>query len=142
MPEAQLTGRTVTMHNTEGSHTYPTAIVQIQLDGQDYEQEVAVASQLPEDVLLGTDVPLIKHFIKSLTADERQEVLEELTTEPEGEKSLVMTTRSRSKEETVSGGLLTPPRCQTPESRVVPSELVMTCSPESAMETSTTRGRV
>lgn len=131
------------MRNTEGSHTYPTAMVQIQLDGQDYEREVAVASQLPEDVLLGTDVPLTKHFIKSLTADERQEALEELTTELEGEKSLVMTTRSRSKGETVFDGpegetTHTPTVSDTRVDRVLPNELVTTCSPESAIESGTT----
>ena len=57
--DAQLTGRQVTLRNTEGPHTYPTAVVTIDLDGQSYKREVAVSSQLPEDVLLGTDVPIL-----------------------------------------------------------------------------------
>ena len=71
--EAQMTGCTVTMRNTEGQQRYPTAVVQIQLDGQAYTREVAVASRLPEDVLLGTDVPLTHHLLLSVDKGERQE---------------------------------------------------------------------
>ena len=69
--EAQTTGHTVTMRNTEGQQRYPTAVMQIQLDGQAYTREVAVASRLPEDVLLGMDVPLTHHFLLSLDKGER-----------------------------------------------------------------------
>ena len=90
--------------------------MQIQLDGQDYEWEVAVANQLPEDVLLGTNIPLTKHFIKSLNAEERQEALQELTKELEGEKSLVMMLRSRSKEGTIANS----PEGETTHTLIVP----------------------
>ena len=58
MPKAADTGRTVSMRNTTGTQSYPTAIVTIELDGHHYEKEVAVSEQLKEDALLGMDVPL------------------------------------------------------------------------------------
>ena len=110
--DVQLTGRQVTLRNTKGPHTYPTAMVTIELDGWSYQREVAVSPQLPEDVLLGTDVPLLRHILKSLTKEEKQEALsalqeelgggdQELATEPDKpppsaeEVSYVMTTRAQ-----------------------------------------------
>ena len=97
--EAQTTGHTVTMRNTEGQQRYPTAVVQIQLDGQAYTctREVAVASRLPEDILLETDVPLTCHLLLSLDKGEHQEARELLEALSE-EKSLVAVTRAQAKQ--------------------------------------------
>ena len=98
--EAQTIGRTVMMRNTEGQQRYPTAVMQIQLDGQAYTREVAVASRLPEDVLhvLGTDVPLTHHFLLSLDKGERQEA-RELLEALSKERSLVAVTRAQAKQQ-------------------------------------------
>ena len=42
---------------------YPVARVRIILDSNKYDREVAVAADLPEDVLLGVDVPLVRHIL-------------------------------------------------------------------------------
>ena len=88
----------MTMRNTEGQQSYPTAMVQIQLDGQTYTREVAVAPRLPEDVLLGTDISLTRHLILSLNQEEHQEAKELLKTLDE-EKSLVMVTRAQARQQ-------------------------------------------
>ena len=62
------------MRNITGTHLYPTAVVTIELDGQHYEQEVAVSNQSAEDALLGVDVSMWPHFIKSLSEEEMAQV--------------------------------------------------------------------
>ena len=58
------------MWNTTGTQTYPMAVVTIDLDGHHYEKEVGVSGQLREDDLLGMDVSLWPHLIKSLNPEE------------------------------------------------------------------------
>ena len=96
--EAQTTGHTVMMRNTEEQQRYPIAVMQIQMDGQVYTRELAVASRLPEDVLLGTDVPLTHHFLLSLDKGECQEA-RELLEALSKEKSLVAVTRAQAKQQ-------------------------------------------
>ena len=74
VPVAADTGNTVSMRNITGTHLYPTAVVTIELDGQHYEQEVAVSNQLAKDALLGVDVSLWLHLIKSLLNEEMAQV--------------------------------------------------------------------
>lgn len=62
------------MRNTTGTQCYPTAVVRIDLDDRTYEKEVAIAEQLKEDALLGMDVPLWPHIIKSLKQEELQQI--------------------------------------------------------------------
>ena len=54
------------------------ARVKIVLDGEKYNKEVAVAADLPEDVLLGIDVPLVRHILPRLSEEEQLEVLKTL----------------------------------------------------------------
>ena len=74
VPVAADTGNTVSMGNTTGTHFYLAAVVIIELDGQHYEQEVAVSNQLAEDALLGVDVSLWPHLIKSFNEEEMARV--------------------------------------------------------------------
>ena len=65
----------IELRSTNGQKTkYPVARVKIVLDGK----EVAVAADLPEDVLLGVDVPLVRHILPRLSEEEQQESLKTL----------------------------------------------------------------
>ena len=69
--EAMKTGETVELWSANGQTArYPVARVTIKLDGEEYVLEVAVASDLPEDVLLGVDAPLMKHLAKCVGSQE------------------------------------------------------------------------
>ena len=96
VPETANTGRVVTMRNTTGTQTYPTAIVKIELDNHCYEKEVAISEQLMEDALLGTDVPLWPHLIKSLSPAEVAQVRELVQQE---ETTYAVTTRAQAQQE-------------------------------------------
>ena len=83
--------------------SYPFAKVTIELDGEFYEGEVAVAVDLPEEVLLGVDVPLMKHIARHLRKSEQQELLEVLQSQRQQKiKSLAVVTpfQARKKVET------------------------------------------
>ena len=54
---------------------YLVAKVKIVLDREKYNREVAVAADLPQDVLLGVDVPLVQHILPRLNKEEQQEAL-------------------------------------------------------------------
>ena len=43
------------------------ARVKIVLDREEYDRELAVAADLPEDMLLGVDVPLVWHILPRLS---------------------------------------------------------------------------
>ena len=63
--EIMETGKTVTLWSANGHQaTYPIARVQIEVNRVIYNVEAAVTSDLSEDVLLGVNVPLMKHFAK------------------------------------------------------------------------------
>ena len=96
VPETANTGRVVMMRNTTGTQTYPTAIVKIELDNHCYEKEVAISEQLMEDALLGTDVPLWPHLIKSLSPAEVTQVRELVQQE---ETTYAVTTRAQAQQE-------------------------------------------
>ena len=58
--------------NANGQKTkYPVARVKIVLDGKEYNREIAVAADLSEDVLLGVDVPLVRHILPQLSEEEQ-----------------------------------------------------------------------
>ena len=67
--------------------TFPIARVQIKVDGEIYNVEAAVTLHLPEDMLLGMDVPLMKHIARRLREDEK-ELLAELQVQSRGASSL------------------------------------------------------
>ena len=71
MSEAMKCQRTKTI--------YPVAKVKIALDGKEYIRHVAVAADLPEDVLLKVDMALGKHIVLKLSTEEQQEALKVLT---------------------------------------------------------------
>ena len=71
--------RSVEMRNTTGTQTYPT----IELDGLNHIKEVAV-SDLLEDALLGTNVSLWPHLVKSLDIKERERIKEMIDNETVG----------------------------------------------------------
>ena len=52
------------------------ARVEIEIDGEQYVREVAVSDKLQEDALLGADIPLWVHFLKSLKPEEMAGVKE------------------------------------------------------------------
>ena len=62
--EAMKMGGFIELWSANGQKTkYPVVRVKIVLDGEEYNREVAVAAKLPEDVLLGVDVPLVWHIL-------------------------------------------------------------------------------
>ena len=76
VPQVSNTGRWVSMCNTTGTQRYPVARVEIEIDGEQYVGEVAVSDKLQEDALLGADIPLWVHFLKSLKPEEMAGVKE------------------------------------------------------------------
>ena len=69
--EAIETGGFIALWSANGQKSkYPVARVKIVLDGEEYNREVAVAADLPEDVLLGVDVPLVQHILPRLSKEE------------------------------------------------------------------------
>lgn len=61
----KLKKESVEMYNASGKVlSYRLADVEVELDGEKYSLEVAIAETLPVDVLLGTDVPLIQHLTR------------------------------------------------------------------------------
>ena len=77
--EGMEMGKSAILWSANGQRSsYPFAKVTIELDGEFYEQEVAVAVDLPQEVLLGVDVPLMKHIARCLRKNEQQELLEVL----------------------------------------------------------------
>ena len=77
--EAMKTGGFIELWSANGQKTkYSVARVKIVLDGKEYNREVAVAADLPEDVLLGVDVPLVRHILPRLSKEEQQEALKTL----------------------------------------------------------------
>ena len=78
--------------------TFPIAREQIEVDGEIYNVEAAVALHLPEDVLLGVDVPLTKHIARRLREDNKKELLAELQVQCQEEhQAWVVTTRSQDR---------------------------------------------
>ena len=66
--EGMKTGKTVELWSTNEQKTkYPLTRVRISLDGEEYTCEAAVAADLPEDALLGVDIPIAcsKSFLTS-----------------------------------------------------------------------------
>ena len=86
--------KTVTMRNTTGTQSYPTAVVVIELDGHRYEREVAVSEQLQEDTLLGVDVPLWPHLVKAVDTNELAQIKSLIEQE---ETSYAVTTRAQAR---------------------------------------------
>ena len=77
--EGMKTGKSAILWSANGQRSsYPFAKVTIELDGEFYEREMAVAVDLPEEVLLGVDVPLMKHIARRLGKNEQKELLEVL----------------------------------------------------------------
>ena len=73
------TGGFIELWSANGLKTnYPVAKVTIVLDGEEYNREVAVAADLPKDVLLGIDVPLVRHILPRFNDEEQQKVLKTL----------------------------------------------------------------
>ena len=93
------TGKSAILWSANGQRlSYPFAKVTIELDGEFYKQEVAVADDLPEEVLLGADMPLMKHITRCLRKSEQQELLQVLLTQQQQEiNSLVVVTRSQAR---------------------------------------------
>ena len=67
--------------------------VKIEVDGEQYVMEVAVSNKLQEDALLGTDIPLWVHLVKSLKPEEMTRVRELVSKE---ECSYTVTTRAQA----------------------------------------------
>ena len=73
------TGGFIELWSANGQKTkYPVARVRIVLDREEYYREVAVAADLPEDVLLGVDVPLVWHILPQLSEEEQLKTLKTL----------------------------------------------------------------
>ena len=71
MSEAMKMGGFIELWSAKGQKTkYPVATVKIVLDREEYNREVPVAADLPEDVLLGVDVPLVRHILPRLSKEE------------------------------------------------------------------------
>ena len=65
VPEAAKTGGFVELWSANGQKTkYLIARVTITLDGEEYVRDVAVAADLPEDVLLGVNVLVVEHIMR------------------------------------------------------------------------------
>ena len=78
--EAMKTGGFIELWSANGQKTKcPVARVKITLDGEEYDREVAVAADLPEDVLLGVDVPLVWHILPRLSKEEQHESAQDTT---------------------------------------------------------------
>ena len=75
------------MRNNTGTHQYPVAVAMIELDGQNYTMEVAVSECLTEDALLGTDIPLWPHLLKSMQPAERVQLKELLEADHQDEQT-------------------------------------------------------
>ena len=61
--EVMKIGGFIELWSTNGQKSkYLVARARIVLDGKEYNREVAVAVDLPEDVLLVVDVPLVRHI--------------------------------------------------------------------------------
>ena len=84
------------MRNTTSEQSYPTAVVSIDLDGHHYEKEVAVSEQLREDALLGVDISLWPHLIKSLNSEEMAQV--KTLVQQQEEISYAVTTRAQMRQ--------------------------------------------
>ena len=66
--EAMKMGDFIELWSANGQRTkYAVARVKIVLDGEEYDRELAVAADLPEDMLLGVDVPLVWHILPQLS---------------------------------------------------------------------------
>ena len=77
--EVMKMGGFIELWSANGQKTKnPVARVRIVLDGEEYDREVAVAAHLPENVLLGVDVPLVRHILPRLGEEEQQEALKTL----------------------------------------------------------------
>ena len=81
VPSAVDTGKQIMMRNTTGTHQYPIAVATIELDGRSYTKEVAVSDCLQEDALLGTDIPLWPHLVRSMNPEEKTKLAKELVKE-------------------------------------------------------------
>ena len=60
---------------------YPLAAINVKVDNQEYCLEAAVVQDLAAELLLGRDVPLCKHMVKSLPREEQVELLQQLAKE-------------------------------------------------------------
>ena len=61
-----------------------------------YEVDVAVSEQLQEDVMLGMDLPLMKHLIYAMNSEEKQTTREQLGP---SETSYAVTTRAQAQQQ-------------------------------------------
>ena len=63
--KAMKTGDFIELWSPNGQKTrYPAARIKIVLDRKGYNRQVAVATDLPVDVLLGVDVTLVWHVLQ------------------------------------------------------------------------------
>ena len=70
--------------------------MKIELDRHLYEVDVAVSEQLQEDVMLGMDLPLMKHLIYAMNSEEKQTAREQLGP---SETSYAVTTRAQARQQ-------------------------------------------
>ena len=83
VPRNDIGKETITVTFGNGaSGEYPLAPVQVVFDGEQYRVKAAVVG-LPEDVLLGRDVPLHKHMVRRLPKEEQMELLHQVANEHE-----------------------------------------------------------
>ena len=79
VPFEEIGKETITVTFGNGtSGEYPLAPVRVTFDGEEYNVKAAVVQGLPEDVLLGRDVPLHKHIVKRLPKKDQVELLKQL----------------------------------------------------------------
>ncbi len=104
VPFEEIGKETITVTFGNGtSGEYPLAPVTF--DGEEYNVKAAVVQGLPEDVLLGRDVPLHKHIVKRLPKKDQVELLKQLARDhqvtledcTEEETVLAVTTRAQKK---------------------------------------------
>ena len=94
VPHAANSEKTMTTRSTTGTQSYPTAVVVIELDGHRYEREVAVSEQLRKDTLLGVNVPLWPHLVKSVDTNKLAQIKSLIEQE---ETSYTVTTRAQAR---------------------------------------------
>ncbi len=79
VPFEEIGKETITVTFGNGnSGEYPLAPVRVTFDGEEYNVKAVVVQGLPEDVLLGRDVPLHKHIVKRLPKKDQVELLKQL----------------------------------------------------------------
>ena len=77
--KAMKTEDLIELWSPNGQKTrYPAARIKIVLDREGYNRQVAVATDLPVDVLLGVDVTLVRHILPWLRKEEQLEALKTL----------------------------------------------------------------